>query len=290
MEQFFILGNPRSGTSLLRLILNSHKDIVVPPESGFLLWWYKKYSKWTTESSQNQGLVDQYIFDLKSSKKMETWNVDYNTLCNSINKNQPDSYLSLSQQVSLAYANQQGKSPYLIGDKNNYYIHHLQELHQLAPHAKYLHIIRDGRDVACSYKALEKLNTDSPYKPTLPTKIGIIANEWVENNQKILAFSKMIAPSNYFSIRYEDLILSTEKQTKSLCDFFRIEYDKNMMLYYEHNKSNKEEPIETLDWKRKTLQKPDKSNINKYLEILSQNEVNEFNKIGRDVLIEFGYE
>ena len=43
---FFILGNPRSGTTLLRVILHSHENIIVPPECGFLTWLYKDYYDW----------------------------------------------------------------------------------------------------------------------------------------------------------------------------------------------------------------------------------------------------
>lgn len=290
MQQVFILGNPRSGTSLLRLILNNHANIVVPPESGFMLWWYKKYSNWTIKDIDNKELIEQFICDIMSSRKIETWNLDYNLLYDSIIRTKPHNYLALSQRVYLAYAAQRGKNPNIVGDKNNYYIHHLQELHQLAPNAKYLHIIRDGRDVACSYKSIKKLNSDSPYKPILPEDIETIANEWLINNSNILRLLRIVDPSNFFSVRYEDLILATESQVKSICSFFQIPYDENMMLYYKHNKLNKEEPLQTLDWKRKTLEKPDSNNIDKYKTILSGEEINEFNRIGEKVLKQFGYE
>lgn len=290
MQQFFILGNPRSGTSLLRLILNNHHKIVVPPESGFLLWWSKKYSDWTRKNSMDSIQVDGFVKDIKSSKKIETWGLDYDILKNRISKTLPDNYLQLCQQIYLTYAAQKSKEPTIIGDKNNYYIQHLTELATIAPKAKYLHIIRDGRDVACSYKALAELHTESQYKPVLPTDVSSIAKEWVHNNNKILKFSEMLSFSNFLTIRYEDLVLHTEETAKSMCDFFKILYDSNMLLYYKNNQINKEEPLKTLDWKLKTLEQPDKNNINKYRDILSMQEIEEFNKIGEELLLAYRYE
>src|SRR5690606_36522555 len=152
------------------------------------------------------------------------------------------------------------------------------------------HIIRDGRDVACSYKALAELHTESQYKPVLPTDVSSIAKEWVHNNNEILKFSEMISFSNFLTIRYGDLVLHTEETAKSMCNFFKILYDSNMLLYYKNNKINKEEPLKTLDWKLKTLEQPDNNNINKYRDILSMQEIEEFNKIGEELLLSYRYE
>lgn len=234
--------------------------------------------------------VDGFVKDIKSSKKIETWGLDYDILKNRISKTLPDNYLQLCQQIYLTYAAQKSKEPTIIGDKNNYYIQHLTELATIAPKAKYLHIIRDGRDVACSYKALAELHTESQYKPVLPTDVSSIAKEWVHNNNEILKFSEMISFSNFLTIRYEDLVLHTEETAKSMCNFFKILYDSNMLLYYKNNQINKEEPLKTLDWKLKTLEQPDKNNINKYRDILSMQEIEEFNKIGEELLLSYRYE
>jgi hypothetical protein len=52
-KQVFIIGNPRSGTSLLRIMLNSHSSMVVPPECGFIQWWYQKYKDWPSNYTIN---------------------------------------------------------------------------------------------------------------------------------------------------------------------------------------------------------------------------------------------
>ena len=65
-----MIGNPRSGTSLLRLMLNNHPFISVPPECGFVVWLYEKYKN---EKFVNKKLINNFIIDLLGCKKFETW-------------------------------------------------------------------------------------------------------------------------------------------------------------------------------------------------------------------------
>jgi len=65
MKRTFILGNPRSGTSLLRLMLNANTHIVSPPESGFLHWWYKKYNAWSTADNSKENIA-AFVKDLST--------------------------------------------------------------------------------------------------------------------------------------------------------------------------------------------------------------------------------
>ncbi|MGB0789818.1 MAG: sulfotransferase, partial [Marinirhabdus sp.] len=73
-SRVFILGNPRSGTSLLRLMLNQHSSIVAPPESGFSLWWLHKYGNWCKADNAPQK-INGFIDDVLSSRKIETWHL-----------------------------------------------------------------------------------------------------------------------------------------------------------------------------------------------------------------------
>lgn len=185
---FFILGNPRSGTTLLRLILTTHTRLSVPPECGFLVWWYDKYKTWNISDSGNKLNIDRYLQDLKTSRKIETWGLNYDDLHNLILTSEPKNYGELSSLVYLSYSMHEGKSIHLWGDKNNHYLHHLQTLYTLYPNGYFIHLVRDGRDVACSYRALKNLDTQSPYKPQLPYSIKKIAAEWSLNVSKTDTF------------------------------------------------------------------------------------------------------
>lgn len=287
----FIIGNPRSGTSMFRMMVSNHQNLIVPPECGFLQWWYPKYESWTIDDSSNQVKADEFIADLRTSKKIKTWKLDYEKLSQRIVETSPSNYAELASQVYLQYAEGRGQTDIVRwGDKNNYYINHLELLVSIYPNAQFLFITRDGRDVACSYKALKDLKTESQFKPELPTKVDEIAKEWVSNNQRILDFSKGLSKENYHFLRYEDLVENPEIELRKVTDFLGLEYSPNMLNYHKENRQNQVEPLETMDWKKKTLEKPDPSEIGKYKDVLSEGEIDTFEDIAEKLLSKFKYD
>lgn len=291
LKPIFIIGNPRSGTSLFRLMVSSHPDIVVPPESGFMQWWHTKYKNWSVSDNNSKDTVQGFIDDLKSSTKIETWKLDYDQLSNLIAENKPDSYASLCALVYNSYAKQIGKSNITRwGDKNNYYINHLEQLLSIYPQAQFLFIVRDGRDVACSYRAIKDLKTDSVYKPKLPFDIGKIAEEWRGNHLRILAFVGKLKEDQHHFLRYEDLVSSPKETLQKVAEFIDVPYSDEMLSYHSENERKGMEPAETLDWKKKTLQPPDASQNGKYKEILSAGDIKIFNEKASEVLNRFSYE
>lgn len=289
MEKVFILGNPRSGTSLFRLMLNAHPQIISPPECGFLHWWHANYKDWNhTYNTLSQ--VNEFVHDLKSSKKIEDWNLDFVKLKQKIIEQNPKNYAELSEIVYLMFAEQKGKKPIIIADKNNYYINHLNDLNEIWPTAKYILLVRDGRDVACSYLNIEKLVTDSPYKPKLSNEISTIAKEWVTNNSNIIDFINSFDSERGIIVRYEDVVTSPEFYLSKVCSFLGVDFNDEMLTYYIKNASQQDEPSSTLDWKMKTLEKPDENNIGKYKTELSKEDYNEFNSIAIPLLRIFNYE
>ena len=276
---FFILGNPRSGTTLLRLILNNHPLIGVPPESGFLQWWYKKYYNWSVDDSKNETKVNLFLDDILSSKKIEDWHLNRHNLKNFIISENPKNYPEIITAIYEFYTNNKS----IIGDKNNYYINHLEELNLIFPNVKYIHLVRDGRDVACSYKNINKLNPNLKYIPKVSSDIVAIANEW---NNNIITIENFIRNHNSITIRYEDLISKPVEILKKICNFLDVEYEEGMLNYHQNN----DEPISTLHWKGKTKETIDKKNKKKYLSLLSAEEINEFNKIAYNTLKKFEYD
>ena len=288
MEKVFIIGNPRSGTSLFRLMLNAHPKVISPPECGFLHWWFAKYKDWN-DLSNTSNQIDIFINDLKSSKKITNWYLDFEKLKQRIIDIKPQDYATLGEIIYLLFAEQKDKNPILIADKNNYYINHLNDLNEIWPTAKYILVVRDGRDVACSYINMEKLVTDSPYKPILSTDISTIAREWVANNKKCIDFINSLNSTRSFIVRYEDIVTNPKLFLTKVCNFLGIDFDKEMLTYYIKNIELQDEPISTLDWKLKTLESPDKNNIGKHKKELSEANCNEFNAIATSLLQKFNY-
>lgn len=280
----FILGNPRSGTSLFRLMLNAHSHIIAPPECGFMQWWYEKYKDWSAIDNKTQRL-EEFLDDLFTSKKIETWQLNEEELYSIIRNEQPVDYNELTSCVYLAYGVKRERAKLLV-DKNNYYIHHLDWLKQMWPNAMFIHLVRDGRDVACSYRGVHKLKTTSNFKPQLPQCIEEIAEEWTQNNHRI---ESEISNFAYHLIRYEDLVQMPEQSLKKVCHFLGLSFEKSMLSYYELKDDSSIEPKETLDWKRKTREMPDTKRIGQFRQLLSKSEKTNFEKISEKQLKLYGY-
>lgn len=292
-KPLFIIGNPRSGTSLFRLMLTSHSLICVPPECGFIQWWNSKYNSWSIKDSKNFDSIKNFVHDLSKSKKIETWDLDYSNLESRIYNEMPLNYSDLCMSVIREFAYEQLKaSVKFLGDKNNYYIslENLELINKLYPDAIFLIIVRDGRDVACSYKNLKKIKSESKYKPKLSTDIEVISREWSENNLNALRFMKKNANERYTVLKFEDLILDPKEELQRISNFLQIPYEDAMLSYNSKNKTSELEPKELMDWKQKTYEAPDRSNIFKYKNELELGEIEIFNRIAENALKEFGYE
>lgn len=266
-------------------MLNSHPEIAAPPECGFLQWWHAKYNSWSGQSGDSLDLIGTFVSDLLTSRKIETWHLDKNSLILFLQQHHPSSYGELSLLVYLFWANSRGRNPQVVVDKNNYYIRHLPQLEAIWPDARYIHLVRDGRDVACSYQEVSKLDSTSPYRPILPVAVNEIAKEWRENNLTILNFLQALPESKSISLRYEDLVRGPKSSLNKVVAFLGLPFDEKMLLYYTHN----DEPAVTLDWKRKTLERPDPNTIGRFRKVLEEKEVFQFEEIAGELLMRYGY-
>lgn len=280
MQPLFILGNPRSGTSLFRIILNAHPNIVIPPESGFLQWWYPKYKSWNSQNVNHRD-IETYVHDVLSSKKIEAYSINADELITYILKKQPESYASLSACVYRYYGRLKEIS--IWGDKNNYYIGHIPLLKKLYPDAKFIHLIRDGRDVACSYLELESsINKSVPYRPNLPSDINEIAKEWVTNNALI---ETELSSTKHLAVRYEDIILSFKDSLGEVLKFLELPWSKNIENYTLHN----DEPVNTVLWKKNTLKELQPSLVGRHKRDLTKEQINYFESIAFKYLLKYKY-
>ncbi len=279
----FIIGNPRSGTSMLRLMLTMHPRLHLPPECGFMLWWYDTYADWCAEDTKTR--LESFLDDLLRSQKIEFWNIDRNALASYVKERSPSDYAELCKLVYRFHAKMAGKEEAAIGDKNNFHLEHLETLRLLFPEAKFIHIIRDGRDVAVSYRKLHRKKSASPYRPDLPIDIDRIAYEWCRNIQTIEAGLKHV---DSMTVRYEDLVRQPKYELECICEHLNVSYNVDMLLFHQQNRLKKLEPEEFSDWKHKTFLPIDDSAIGQYQQ-LSHEDIERFEQQAEEILRRYGY-
>ena len=101
-----IIGHPRSGTSLLRSVLNVHSQIVIAPECGFAQWLYQSYKDWDINLNA-ENRTNTFIADLVASRKFETWELSPQKIRNLINSVSPKNYKELIATICSLYAQEQ---------------------------------------------------------------------------------------------------------------------------------------------------------------------------------------
>lgn len=266
----FIIGNPRSGTTMLRLMLMSHSKVMIPPECGWAFWLYDKYK------DQECG-VSNYIIDMTRCKKMELWNIDRNKLFRYLLESNPKNYADLINDIYIFYG--RDKKDFTIwGDKNNFYIDYIDQIKEVFPKARFIHLVRDGRDVACSYREINKKEITSKYAPNLPDNIEEIANEWKDNVNKA-------EKADGITLRYEQIAQAPAYHLKQICNYLEIYYEPEMLDFH---KTDSGEPEEFLQWKYRNKY-PLSPNIGRHKVELSEYDLSVFNKIAGKELKRYGY-
>ena len=140
----FIVGVGRSGTTLLRLMLDAHPDLAIPGETHFLL---------DLLAQNENGPARDRIF--RAMIEAPTWPnlaVSESTFKAALDEVEPFSVPDAIRTFYRLYAQRFGKDRW--GDKTPPYRSCMTGIQQLLPEAYFIHIIRDGRDVALSYRGL----------------------------------------------------------------------------------------------------------------------------------------
>ena len=217
----FIVGCERSGTTMLRLILHSHANIAIPPQTKYIKKVYKRRLFFGNLSKQkNRNKILKWFSDNHNKKtKIIDLGLGSNDVQNKMTKS-GKSLGSILSTIFKLYSKQNNKVRW--GDKHPYYIKYLDQLLKLFPDAQIIHIIRDGRDAVASLKSMPWWKNNSIYSM-------LNWQEAISNGRK----AKFKYSSNQFiEMRYEDIIDQPEKNIKTLCGFLEEEFSPKMLEFY----------------------------------------------------------
>ena len=286
---FFVIGSPRSGTTLLRLLLTCHPAVVIPPECGFAIWLRSEFGDWGRDKFSSEPGALRFAQAVAKSRKFETWNISSRSIHKALTQGVPNNYSEACRHIYRLYCSQQGKPNATWGDKNNFYLSHIPELHRIFPDARFLHIVRDGRDVACSYREVMAQASTSPYRPSLPTDIVEIASAWSRDLVQIRTALALLSTDKVLELRYEDLTLSPEIELQALCPWLGVVYDEKMLDFHRINCAKQLEPLGTMGWKPRTLKPVSTDTVGRYTSLLTPKEIATFNVVANAQLRHYGY-
>ncbi|MFZ0547488.1 MAG: sulfotransferase [Candidatus Promineifilaceae bacterium] len=214
---FFIVGNPRSGTTLLTFILSSHPRIHIPGETGFL--------PQLTKYNQGQLTPEQVAEIIRTITRLNRkWRgvvTDEKEFYDALPSH------SLACVLDCLYRLQTQKfNVERWGDKTPSYVRYIPQIANIFPNAQFIHIIRDGRDSALS--AQKRWGTKKWYMDNY-----YLLKNWEANVQAGRRAGKNLPPSRYLEIKYEDLVQKPREIIEQVCNFLNETFHEDML---EHSK------------------------------------------------------
>jgi sulfotransferase family protein len=269
----FVVGVARSGTTLVRAILDSHPDMAIPGESHFITEMTRRPSRYEPGDGFRG---DRFLHDILGHQRFQRWGLPEERVRRQLRDDPPHDLAAAFRGVYRAYALERGKSRY--GDKTPAYVHHIPVLSRLFPEATLVHVVRDGRDVALSHVA----------HPTFSRTVPEVALVWRRGVERGRRAGRALGPRRYREIRYEDLLDDPEGITRSLCDFLAIDYVSAMLRYHEHADEIIRPTRHPQSHQRIHL--PPTKGLRNWRTEMSRRDVAVFDVLVGDLLEELGYE
>lgn len=219
---FFIIGSGRSGNTLLRAVLCNHSKISIPPESYVLPNMVRKFKSYNYLPWKE--LIKIIVGELESHNQFFTWEIDvspvYQKLLKIDKKNR--TLQTIVNKIYTYYSEEKFPGFEIWGDKTPLNTFNLGWLDQLYPNAKYVHIIRDGRDVVSSYLKMGRY-----------AKVEDACRRWNRSIDLAKRFGTGKNKNQYHEIRYEKFVTSSKKEIIKICNFLNLEYENGMTNHRE---------------------------------------------------------
>ncbi len=282
----FIVGVGRSGTTMLRLMLDAHPDLAIPPETHFVPDLID-----TIDGGASPEQAVETMTAVRQWGDLHTDPADVVALWKQLDSFESGPALRAFYEM---YAERQGKPRY--GEKTPAYVKNMIKIEGAMPEARFIHVIRDGRDVALSR-----------WKRTLgdkaPAPASQVAETWQRRIRRAQRHGRKV--SNYLELRYEDLVTDTEPNLRRIAEFLELPWNPVMLTYYEHAAERMSEMArdlpaiegkptrpgeERMQAHAMTQKPPDPSAMYRWKEKMSPEDVAAFDAAAGELLEDLGYE
>ena len=228
-----VLGVRRSGTTLLRVMLDRNRSLAVPDESYFVPQLARRH----------RGSVDPAAFldDLRRLPTLVEWGLSPDAVARRLRPGMTTG--AAIAAVFEAYAAQRGKPRW--GDKTPLYMQYLPLLERLFPRAVYVHLIRDGRDAATSF--LEVPDGIMTAGWGHPRDAAGFAAQWATEVRGARALGARVGATRYLEVRYEALVAAPDEELRRVSAFAGLEYEDGMLGYVGRTDSARKDHQKRLD-------------------------------------------
>lgn len=212
-----IIGAPRSGTTLLRLMLDAHPALAIPPETHFLSLGFRLPQR---GPHVRERFCSSLITHGRTASNWPDFGIPAEKFRDAVATLKPFSARAGIRLFYKLYAERFGKTRW--GDKTPSYCLHMPKIRRLLPEARFIHLIRDGRDVALSLR--EQWFSPGP---------SIEAQALLWSRYVRAARRAGREHADYLEVRYEELVLDPATLLRRICEFIELDYTPRMLSYHE---------------------------------------------------------
>jgi len=210
----FVVGLTRSGTTLLRMMLDAHPLLAIPPETHFVPDLIK-----AARAEQGSAAM---LAAMTSNRTWADFGIDDGEIRERLEQVDSGDGAGAVRAFFETYAAKHGKPRW--GDKTPAYMLSIQRIGRTLPESRFIHLIRDGRDVALSQSA-RALNEQPP-----PAEQ---AARWIKRIGKAREQAAALKGPRYVEARYEDLVREPETTLRRICEFIDLPWDDAVLDYHE---------------------------------------------------------
>jgi hypothetical protein len=255
-------GCARSGTTLMMEMVNSHPNIYCAMESGLL------YQKTITSSKMR-----------KLSKKFEIPFVELIEL-----RRESFSHFQFIERFFNLLRERDGKDRW--GEKSPMNVLHIERIFHHFPNSKFIHVIRDGRDTACSLKIFPKYRivNGKRYERDTLNPLDQCIMRWVRDVSAGISWRE---DPRYLEVKYENLIVNTENTLREVFKLLNEPWEDQVLEYYKKRDSRR---------KSRIVQNPGvntpiyTTSFNRWKKEFNEDDEILFKELAGDLLIKLGYE
>lgn len=270
---FFIVGAPRSGTTLLERLLNRHSDISIPPETAFFFLLNNKgyLAQKFTETKGREAI--EFYLSRRPARLLKLNDIpDIRERLTEKAESYKDIFINLMRLIT-----EREKS--LIGEKTPHHLRCINYITDYFPDSRIVAIVRDGRAVVKSQVR----------HPNWGSNLLMAAKSWKSDMHALKKLKESDFSGNVLLISYENLLLTPEDELKKICGFIGVDFQETMLHADENNVPEKYKDYYSQSWMKKSKGEVDRTRIDAWKKEYSDAELTLVQKIISDELVEYGY-
>lgn len=238
MRRFFIMASERSGSNLLRSMLGMHPELSAPPPPHALRHLAAVAPSYG--SLERREALRAAVADAVSLTRVERshvrWRYDVreDRILESVAE---PTVVGVVAALYDEYARLDGTSGWI--SKEGAVFDHAFRIRDTLPDARFLYLVRDGRDVTCSMLRV----------PTHDQHPYFVAREWVEQQESCIGVYQALAPRGAAHlVRYEELIEDPRRELGRICEFLGLDF-RPVMLDFHRDEATRQQAGRTEYWK-----------------------------------------